>query len=196
MAETGEKYTTARRMVIAGQDPGQPRTVLRVYLNPHVDLELTGQAARAYAAADEQGRREMADRLLAEETEEAGPGEARVVAGSAIVTGQQLRAEAEAVADAAIRGAVQCSIERAVGLTAVETDLAADRAHVTIRAARPDVAWGFLPAAETEGPWRESAADQLRGELEELTGRRVRLDILQVPIPQEMLGSETPGHQG
>lgn len=108
----------------------------------------------------------------------------------------ELTAEAEAVADAAIRGAVQRSIERAVGLSTVDTDLAADRVHVTIRAARPDVAWGFLPATKTEGPWRESAADQLRGELEELTGRRVRLDILQVPIPQEMLGSEVPGHQG
>jgi hypothetical protein len=196
MAETGEKYTAARRMVIAGQDPSRPRTVLRVYLNPHVDLELTAEAARAYAAADEQGRREMADRLLTEETGEAGPGEARVVADSAIVTSQQLRAEAEAVADAAIRGAVQRSMEQAVGLSAVETDLAADRVHVTIRAARPDVAWGFLPVTETEGPWRESAADQLRGELEELTGRRVRLDILQVPAPQEMLGSEVPRHQG
>jgi hypothetical protein len=183
-------------MVIAGQDPSQPRTVLRVYLNPHVDLELTAEAARAYAAADEQGRREMAGRLLTEETEEAGPGEARVVADSAIVTDQRLRAEAEAVADAAIRGAVRRSMERAVGLSAVETDLAADRVHVTIRAARPDVAWGFLPGTGTEGPWRESAADQLRGELEELTGRRVRLDILQAPTPQEMPGSEVPGHQG
>ena len=40
MAETGEKYTVARRMV-AGHDPGQPPLALRVYLNPHVDLELT-----------------------------------------------------------------------------------------------------------------------------------------------------------
>ena len=43
MAETGENYTTARRMVIAGRDPGQPPVALRVYLNPHVDLELTGK---------------------------------------------------------------------------------------------------------------------------------------------------------
>ena len=56
MAETGEKYTVARRMVIAGRDPGQPPVALRVYLNPHVDLELTGEAARAYAVADEPGR--------------------------------------------------------------------------------------------------------------------------------------------
>ena len=48
--------------------------------------------------------------------------------------------------------------------------------HVTIRAARPGVAWGFL---------RPAAAEQLRGELEELTGSLVRLDILEVPGPQD-----------
>ena len=41
MAETGEKYPVARRMVIAGHDPGQPPVILRVYLNPYVDLKLT-----------------------------------------------------------------------------------------------------------------------------------------------------------
>ena len=46
MAETGEKYTVAGRMVIAGRDPGQPPVALRVYLNPHVDLELTVQQLR------------------------------------------------------------------------------------------------------------------------------------------------------
>ena len=190
MAQTGEKYTVARRMVIADHDPGQPPVVLRVYLNPHVDLELTAEAGRAYAAADEQGRREMAGRLLMDEIEAAAPGEARVAAGSKIVTGQQLGSEAE---DAAIRGAVQRSVERAVGMSAVEVDTAADRVHVTIRAARPGVAWGFLPAAGTEGAWRESAAELLRRELQELTGRRVRLDILQVPGPQEMPESEGSG---
>jgi len=92
-------------------------------------------------------------------------------------------AEAEAAEDAAIRGAVQRSIERAVGLSAVEVDFAADRVHVTIRAARPGVAWGFLRPAGTEGAWREPEAEQLRRELEELIGSRVRLDILQVPGP-------------
>ena len=57
MAATGENYTTARQMVIAGRDRGQPPVALRVYLNPHVDVELTDQAARAYAAADEPQRR-------------------------------------------------------------------------------------------------------------------------------------------
>jgi hypothetical protein len=198
MAETGEKYTVARRMVIAEHDPGQPPVVLRVYLNPHVDLEMTAEAGRAYAAADERGRREMAARLLADRIEAAeaagtpgaagapgapeapGSGEARVAAGSKIVTDQQVRTEAE---DAAIRGAVQRSIERAVGLSAVEVDFVADRVHVTIRAARPGVAWGFLRPQGTEGAWREPAAEQLRGELEELTGKQVRLDILEVPGP-------------
>lgn len=45
MAETGENYTTARWMVIAGRDPGQPPAALWVYLNPHVDLELTDETA-------------------------------------------------------------------------------------------------------------------------------------------------------
>jgi hypothetical protein len=195
MAETGEKYTVARRMIIAEHEPGQPPTVLRVYLNPHVDLELTAEAGRAYAAADEQGRREMAARLLADQIETAGaPGseEARVAAGSKIVTDREERTEAEAAEDAAIRGAVQRSIERVVGLSAVEVDFAADRVHVTIRAARPGMAWGFLHPAGTGGAWREPAAEQLRGELEELTGRQVRLDILEVPDPQDT-GPENAG---
>jgi hypothetical protein len=40
--------------------------MLRVYLNPHVDLEVTAGASRTYAAADEQGRRELAGRLRGE----------------------------------------------------------------------------------------------------------------------------------
>jgi ribosomal protein S3 len=86
---------------------------------------------------------------------------------------------------AAIRAAVRRSIERgseqAVGLSDVEADTAGDRLHVTIRAARPELAWGFLGPRETEGIWRELAADHLRAELEELTGRRVRLVIYRVP---------------
>jgi hypothetical protein len=103
MAETGEKYTVARRMVIADHDPGQPPVVLRIDLNPYVDLELTAGAGRAFAAADEQGRREMAGRLLMDEIEAAGFEESRVAADSKIVTDQQLRTEAEAAEDAAIR---------------------------------------------------------------------------------------------
>jgi hypothetical protein len=185
MAETGEKYTEARRMVTTGHDQGPPPVTVRVYLKPHLDLELTPEAGRVYAAADEQGRREMTDRLLRDKIEAA-----RVTAGSAIMTDQQVRAEAEAAQEAAIRGAVQRSIERVVGLSAVEVDLAAEREHVTIRAVRPDVAWGFVRPVQTEGAWREVAADQLRRELEELTGRPVRLVILPVPDPREMRTSE------
>jgi ribosomal protein S3 len=97
------------------------------------------------------------------------------------------------IADAAIRDAVRRSIERAVGLSAVDVDLTADRVHVTIRAARPGVAWGLDRAAETEGVWRETAAERLRRELQEVTGGQVRLDILQVPGPQEMPEGEGRG---
>jgi len=183
MAGTGEKYTTARREVIAEQNPGEPPVVLRMYLNPHVDLELTAEAGRAYAAADAQGRRLLADRLLADQTEAAGFEEAGVAAGSRIVTDQVLRTEAEAAEDAAIRGAVQRGIERAVGLSAVEVGRAADQVRVSIRAAR-----AILVAGR-----RGAEADRLRGELEELTGRRVRLDIFEVPGPQEGPESEGSG---
>src|SRR5579863_9008495 len=93
MAQTGENYTTARRMVIAGRDPGRPPVALRVYLNPHVDLELTDETARAYAAADEQGQRDMANRLLADHIELAGSEEAGIAAGSDVMTVQALRIE-------------------------------------------------------------------------------------------------------
>jgi ribosomal protein S3 len=72
-----------------------------------------------------------------------------------------------AAQDGAIRGAVQQSLERLVGLSAVDVDLAADRVHVTIRAARPGMVWGLLRPTEGEGVWRDSAAEQLRAELEE-----------------------------
>ena len=159
MAETGEKYTVARREVIAGQDPDQPSVVLRVYLNQQVDLdlELDGEAAREYAAADERGRREIAGRLLTDQ----------------LVTDQELRAEAE---DAAIRGVVQRGVDRAVGVSAVEVSRTPDRVRVRIRAARPIM---------LAGP-RGTEADRLRGELEELTGKRVRLDLLAAPGPQEV----------
>jgi hypothetical protein len=54
---------------------------LRVRLNPYVDLELTTEAARASEAADEQGRRDMANRLLADHIELAGAGDAGIAVG-------------------------------------------------------------------------------------------------------------------
>jgi hypothetical protein len=160
MAETGEKYTVARRMVIAGRDPGQPPVVLRVYLNPHVDLELTGEAARAYAAADEHGRREMASRLLAEHIEMAGSEEAGVAAGSQIMTVQALRIEE-------IGEVVRRRIGRAAGVSAVAVGGDMDQVWVDIEAARPGAVSGHGGAE----------ADRLRAELEELTGKPVLLAI-------------------
>jgi hypothetical protein len=181
MAETGENYTVARRMVIAGRDPGQPAVALRVYLNPHVDLELTAEAGRAFAAADEQGRRDMASRLLADHIEMAGFAEARVAAEARVVTDQDRRAEEEAAEQAAIRGAVRRGIERAAGVSAVEVGRAGDEVRVSIRTAQPGVLIGD----------RGAEADRIRHELQELqelTGKRVRLDILRVPGPLEAPG--------
>jgi hypothetical protein len=137
-----------------------------------VDLELTGEMARAYAAADEQGQRDMANRLLADEIEASASGTGQVTVESEIVTDEELRTKAE---DAAIRGAVQRGIERAVGVAAVEVDRTPDRVRVSIRAARPIV---------LAGP-RGTEADRLRGELVELTGKRVQLDIRETPSPQD-----------
>ena len=171
MAETGENYTTARRMVIARRNPGPPPAALRVYLSQYVDLDLTDDAARAYAAADEQGQRDMATGLLAAQIEASGSGESRVTADSRIVTDDELRAEAE---DAVIRGAVQRGIERAVGVSALDIDRTPGRVRVSIRAARP---------VALTGP-RGAEADRLRGELVELAGSRVQLDIREAPSPQ------------
>ena len=175
MAETGEKYTVARRMVIAGGDPGQPPVVLRVYLSPHVDLELVGEAARAYAAADEPGRREMASRLLAEHIELAGSGEAGVAAGSEIMTVQALRVEE-------IGEVVRRRIGRAAGVSAVAVGGDLDQVRVDIEAARPGVVSGHGGAE----------AGRLRAELEELTGKPVLLSIGE-PGPQQGPGEAGSG---
>ena len=160
MAETGENYTAARRMVITRRDPGQPPVVLRVFLNPHVDLELTGEAARAYAAADEPGRRDMANRLLADHIEVAGSEEAGVAAGSEIMTVQALRVEE-------IGEVVRRRIGRAAGVSAVAVGGDLDQVRVDIEAARPGVVSGHGGAE----------AGRLRAELEELTGKPVLLSI-------------------
>jgi hypothetical protein len=171
MAETGEKYTIARRTVIAGHGAVQPR----VYLHPYVDLELTAQAGHAYAGADEQTRRDMVDRLLADQIEVAGFEEARIAASSKIITGQEMSAEDEAAEDAAIRGAVRHGVERAAGVSAVEIDRTGDGVRVDIRTTQPDIVMRH----------RGAEADRIRGELEELTGGPVRLNLLWAPGPQE-----------
>jgi hypothetical protein len=161
MAGTGENYTTARRMVIAGRDPGQPPVALRVFLNPHVDLELTGEMARAYAAADEQGQRDMADRLLADHIEMAAAGEAGLTAGSEILTAQELRS-------GEIADAIHRRIPRAAGIAAIAvSDGLEGHVRVDIQAARPGVVHGHGGAG----------LDRLRAELEELTGKPIRLNM-------------------
>ena len=177
MAETGEKYTVARRMVIAGRDPGQPPVALRVYLNPHVDLELTGEAARAYAAADERGRRDMANRLLADHIEVAGSGEAGVAAGSQIMTVQALRIEE-------IGEVVRRRAGRAVSAVDIGGDM--DQVRVDIHTARPGVVIGHGHAE----------IDRIRAELEELTGKPVLVNILDAPGPQEGPGDAGSGRAG
>jgi hypothetical protein len=172
MAETGEKYTVARRMVITGRDPGQPPPALqalRVYLNPYVDLELTDEMTRAYAAADEPGRRDMANRLLADHIEMAGAGEAGVTAGSEILTVQDLPIEQ-------INDLIHRRIGRAAGVSAVAVSGDQDYVRVDIHAARPGVAVGHGGAE----------ADRLRAELEELAGKQLQLNILQVPASKAL----------
>ena len=177
MTETGENYTTARRMVTAGRDPGQPPVALRVYLNPHVDLQLADEAARAYAAADEPGQRDMANRLLAAHIEMAGSEEAGVAAGSEILTVQALLIEE-------INDLIRRRIGRTAGVSAVGVSDDLDHVRVTIRAARPGVVHGHGHAE----------IDRLRAELEELTGKPVVLNTVDPPGPRERPGDAGSGH--
>jgi hypothetical protein len=195
MAETGENYTVARRAVIAARDPGQPPVALRVHLNPFVDLELTTEAAQAFEAADEQGRRDMANQLLADHIEmagaseagvaagpghieTAGAGQATVAAGSEILTVQELRIE-EIVA------AIHRQIPPAAGIHAIGVGGDLDHVRVDIRATRPGLAFGHGGAQ----------VDRLRDELEELTGKPVLLNMLEDrPHPQERRKNVESGH--
>jgi hypothetical protein len=182
MAETGENYTTARRMVIAGRDPGQPPTALRVYLNPRVDMELTGEMARAYAAADEPGQRDMANRLLAEHIEMAGAKGAGVAVGSAILTVQDLRIDQ-------IADAIRRRIGRAAGVATIAVSGDLDHVRVGVQAARPGVVLGHGGAE----------LDRLRAELEELTGKPVQVNMFKDDGPPKerkeihMGSGPTPG---
>jgi len=166
MAETGENYTTARRMVIVGRDPGQPPVALRVFLNPHVDLELTGETARAYAAADEQGQRDMANRLLADHIELAGVEGAGVAVGSQILPVQELRIDQ-------IADAIHRRIGRAAGIRTIAVSGDLDHVKVAIQADHPGVVLGHGGAE----------ADRLRAELEELTGNPVQLNMMKYDGP-------------
>ena len=195
MAETGENYTVARRAVIAGRDPGQPPVALRVHLNPYVDLELTMEAARAFEAADERGRRDMANRLLADHIELAGAREAGVAAGpghietgraeqttaaagSTILTVQELRIEE-------IAAAIHRRIPAAAGIHAIGVGGDLDHVRVDVHAARPGLAFGHGGAE----------VDRLRDDLEELTGKPVLLNVLEDrEHPQQRRKRAEAGH--
>ena len=83
-------------------------------------------------------------------------------------TAARRMAEAEAAEDAAIRGEVQRgSIGPAAGVRSVKITRSPDQVRVTVRAVRPIVLAGY----------RGAEADRLRGELEQLTGKPVRLEI-------------------
>jgi hypothetical protein len=153
-------------MVIAGRDPGQPPVTLRVHLNPHVDLELTDEVARAYAAADERGQRDMANRLLADHIEMTGIEEAGFAVGSELLTVQDLRIDQ-------IADAIHRRISRAAGIATIAVSGDLDHVQVAIQAARPGVALGHGGAE----------LDRLRAALEELTGKPVQLNILNDPGP-------------
>ena len=190
MAETGENYTVARRAVIAARDPGQRwPAALRVHLNPYVDLELTAEAARAFEAADEQGRRDLVNRLLADHIELAGAGEAgiaaspghieaaeaeqtTVAAGSEILTLPERRIEE--IAAAMIAAAIHKRIPPAAKIHSITVGGDLDHVRVDIRTTRPGTAPG------------SAEIDRLRDELEELTGKPVLLNTPQDrPHPQE-----------
>ena len=176
MAETGENYTTARRAVIGERDPGQPPAVLRVYLNEHVDLELTAAAAQEYAAADEQGQRDIASRLLADHMEMAGAAEAGVAAGSQVLTVQAQRIES-------IARVVRRQIGQAAGPLTISVGGDLDHVRVDIGTARPGVVFGH----------NHAGADRLRAALEELTGKPVQLNVLVKELGARRAGDAGPG---
>jgi hypothetical protein len=170
MAETGENYTTARRAVIAGHDPGQPPVVLRVYLSEHVDLELTGEEAEAFAVADEPGQREIASRVLADHVELAGAGESGIVVGSQILTVQELRIDD-------IADVIHRRLGPAAGPVTISVGGDANRVRVDIGTARPGAVFGH----------NHAGADRIRAELEELTGKPVQLNVLRKdPDPPQL----------
>ena len=189
MAETGENYTVARRAVIAARDRGQRWPVaLRVHLNPYVDLEVTAEAARAFEAADEQGRRDMANRLLAEHLELAGAGEAGVVAGpghletagaeqTTVAAGSEIltlpERRMEEIAAAMIAASIHERIPPAAKIQSILVGGDLDHVRVDIRTTRA----GTAPGSAEIG--------RLRDELEELTGKPVLLNALDRPHPEE-----------
>jgi hypothetical protein len=127
-----------------------------------VDLALTDEAARAYQAADEQGRPDMASRLLADHIELAGIEEAGIAAGSELETVQDLGIDE-------IADTVHRRVPRAAGITSLAVSGDLDHVKVDLHARRPGLAHGHGHAD----------LGRLRAELEELTGKPVQLNILE-----------------
>ncbi len=75
--------------------------------------------------------------------------------------------------DIAIRRLLSTGMERA-GISRVEIERTRDRVRVDIHTARPGIVIGR----------RGQQADELRGKLEELTGKQVQLNILEVKNPE------------
>jgi hypothetical protein len=162
---------------------------LRVHLNPYVDLELTIEAARAFETADEQGRRDMANRLLADHIGLAGAGEAGVAAGPGHIEtagAEQTTVAADAeiltlperrieeIAAAMIAASIHQRIPPAAQIQSIQVGGDLDHVRVDIRTTRP----GTAP--------RNAELGRLRDELEDLTGKPVLLNALEDrPRPQE-----------
>jgi small subunit ribosomal protein S3 len=89
------------------------------------------------------------------------------------VTDGDLRAEQNAAEDAAIREAVQHGVARAAGLVVVEIERTSDQVRVYVHTTQPDIVLGHGGAE----------ADRIRDELQQLTSKHVRLDVLRVPSP-------------
>jgi small subunit ribosomal protein S3 len=70
---------------------------------------------------------------------------------------------------------VRHGVERAAGVSAVEIDRTGDGVRVDIRTAQPDIVMRH----------RGAEADRICGELEELTGGPVRLNLLWAAGPRE-----------
>jgi hypothetical protein len=118
--------------------------------------------------ADEQGQRDMANRLLADHLELAGAREAGVAAGSEILPSQEPRIEE-------IADAIHRLIPRAAGVATIAVSGDLDHVRVDIQAARPGVVHGHGGAE----------LDRLRAELVELTGKPVQLHMVSYDGPRK-----------
>jgi ribosomal protein S3 len=93
---------------------------------------------------------------------------------------------AEQQQDAAIRDVIQRAVDRATGIAAVSIERPSWGVRVDIHSSRPAVWIGR----------RGEEADRIRGEMEELTGGRVQLNIFEVREVPEAREAPGPGEAG